>query len=248
MEETGGIKIVEVQIMRIVIINGQNHKGSTRMIARDLAEKVIQRDGGEIREFFLPRDFDEPCIGCGTCFRTELSRCPHHEKLQPITESLEWADLIILASPVYVYHATGQMKALLDHYGTQWMVHRPKECMFHKQSVCVSTAAGAGMKSTNRDMADSLRFWGVPKIYKMGVAVRAMGPDEIPQKIREKIDRSTDRLTDKIVRNKDPRTPSLNGRIWFHAMRFMHAHVAPMEPDYSYWKERDWDKKNRPWK
>ena len=99
MEETGGVKIVEVQIMRIVIINGQNHKGSTRMIARDLAEKVIQRDGGEIREFFLPRDFDEPCIGCGTCFRTELSRCPHHEKLQPITESLEWADLIILASP-----------------------------------------------------------------------------------------------------------------------------------------------------
>ena len=104
------------------------------------------------------------------------------------------------------------------------------------------------MKSTNRDMADSLRFWGVPKIYKMGVAVRAMGPDEIPHKIREKIDRSTDRLADKIVRNKDPRTPSLNGRIWFHAMRFMHAHVAPMEPDYSYWTERDWDKKNRPWK
>lgn len=122
--------------MRIVIINGQNHKGSTRMIARDLAEKVIQRDGGEIREFFLPRDFDEPCIGCGTCFRTELSRCPHHEKLQPITESLEWADLIILASPVYVYHATGQMKALLDHYGTQWRcIDRKNACFISKVSV-----------------------------------------------------------------------------------------------------------------
>ena len=40
--------------MKITIINGQNHKGSTRMIARELAEKL----GGEISEFFLPRDFD----------------------------------------------------------------------------------------------------------------------------------------------------------------------------------------------
>ena len=234
--------------MHITIINGQNHKGSTQMIARKLAEKVIERDGGEITEFFLPRDFDEPCIGCGTCFKTELNRCPHHDKLHPITKSLEQADLIILASPVYVYHATGQMKSLLDHYGTQWLVHRPKECMLHKQSVCVCTAAGGGMKSTNRDMADSLRFWGVPKIYRLGVAVRAMHPEEIPEKICRKIDRKTDQLADKIIRNKYPRTPSLNGWFWFHAMRFMHAHVAPMEPDYSYWKERGWDKKNRPWK
>ena len=42
------------------------------------------------------------------------------------------ADLIILASPVYVYHVTGAMKALLDHYGYMWMAHRPEEAMFKK--------------------------------------------------------------------------------------------------------------------
>ena len=41
-------------VMKITIVNGQNHKGSTQMIARELAEKVV----GEISEYFLPRDFD----------------------------------------------------------------------------------------------------------------------------------------------------------------------------------------------
>ena len=37
--------------MKIVIIHGQSHKGSTYHIARILAEII----GGEISEFFLPR-------------------------------------------------------------------------------------------------------------------------------------------------------------------------------------------------
>lgn len=91
--------------------------------------------------------------------------------LTSITRALDDADVIILASPVYVYHTTGAMKAFLDHYGWRWMVHRPEEKMFSKQAVCISTAAGAGMKSTNRDMADSTFFWGVAKTYRYGIAV-----------------------------------------------------------------------------
>ena len=83
--------------------------------------------------------------------------------------AMDEADVIILASPVYVYHSTGAMKAFLDHYGYRWMVHSPEESMFKKQGVCISTAAGAGMKSTNKDMMDSLFFWGVAKRYQYGV-------------------------------------------------------------------------------
>ena len=50
--------------MKITVIYGQNHKGSTYHIARMLAQKL----GGEITEFFLPRDFGEFCVGCNSCF------------------------------------------------------------------------------------------------------------------------------------------------------------------------------------
>ena len=124
--------------MKIVIIHGQSHKGSTYHIARILAEKI----GGEISEFFLPRDFGEFCCGCTRCFVESETKCPHYDKLATITQTIDEADVIILASPVYVYHATGAMKAFLDHYGYRWMVHRPEEKMFEKQGVCISTAAG----------------------------------------------------------------------------------------------------------
>lgn len=65
------------------------------------------------------------------------------------------------------------MKAFLDHYGWRWMVHRPEERMFSKQAVCISTAAGGGMKSTVKDMADSTFFWGCAKTYKPGIKTKA---------------------------------------------------------------------------
>ena len=49
--------------MKIALINGQNHKGSTYHIGRMLADKL----GGEVTEFFLPRDFGEFCCGCDEC-------------------------------------------------------------------------------------------------------------------------------------------------------------------------------------
>lgn len=231
--------------MKIVIINGQNHKGSTRMVARELAEKV----GGEIKEFFLPRDFDEPCIGCWTCFKKDMNHCPHYEKLRPITKSMEEADLIILASPVYVFHATGQMMSFLDHYGTRWMVHRPNEKMFYKQGVCISTAAGGGMKSTNKDMGDSLVFWGLSHVYRLGIGVQATKPAEIPPRIQSKIHKKTDQLAKKIRKNKGKSGVTLKGRFWFYLVRLMHkASSDHMNPDYSYWEERGWHGNRRPWK
>ena len=139
--------------MKIVCIYGQNHKGSIYHIAKMLADKLQ----GETKEFFLPRDFNHYCVGCTQCFEKDEKLCPHYGDLSPLTEAMDEADVIILASPVYVYHASGPMKSFLDHYGYRWMVHRPEERMFHKQAVCISTAAGGGMKSTNKDIHSGLK-------------------------------------------------------------------------------------------
>lgn len=75
--------------MKIVIIYGQNHKGSTYHIAHMLAEKIK----GDIKEFFLPRDFGEFCVGCTKCFMESEKKCPHYEKLKPLTDAMDiWLD------------------------------------------------------------------------------------------------------------------------------------------------------------
>ena len=229
--------------MKIVLISGQNHKGSTYHIARQVADKV----GGEIKEFFLPRDFDSFCVGCTTCFVRDEKKCPHYEKLLPLTVAMLEADLIILASPVYVYHVTGSMKAFLDHYGYMWMVHRPDESMFRKQALCVATAAGAGMKSTVKDMADSLFFWGVPKSYKLGFAVAATSWNGISDKNKKQIEKAMDVTARKILKNNGKVKPGIKTKAFFSLMRLLQK-KGWNEADVKYWNEKGWNGKNRPWK
>ena len=224
--------------MKIAMIHGQSHKGSTYHIGKILADKL----NGELTEFFLPRDFGEFCVGCTTCLR-----CPHYEKLHPITEAMQQADVLILTSPVYVFHATGSMKAWLDHYAHRWIVHRPDETMFAKQAVCISTAAGGGMKTTNKDMADSLFFWGIGRIYKYGKAVMETSWERVDDKIKSAIDRETTKLAYKIQKRNDKVRPGIKTRAFFSIMRLVHK-KGFLVADSQYWKEKGWLEKKRPWK
>ncbi len=230
--------------MKIAMIHGQSHKGSTYHVGRLLAGKL----GGEIKEFFLPRDFGEFCIGCTACFMKSEKNCPHYEKLKPLTKAIEEADVIILTSPVYVFHATGPMKAWLDHYGYQWMVHRPRPSMFQKQAVCIATAAGAGTKSTCKDMADSLFFWGVPKIYKCGVAVHAVSFDEVTKKKRREIEQKTGKIAAEIKRHEGNVKPGLKTKIFFSVMGMLQKKGGFNPADRKYWQRMGWTGKARPWK
>ena len=229
--------------MKITIIHGQSHKGSTYHIAHSLAEQI----DGQITEFFLPRDFDKFCVGCTTCFTKDETKCPHYEALAPITASLLAADVIILSSPVYVFHATGAMKALLDHYGYQWMAHRPNESMFGKQGVCVATAAGAGIGSTLKDMADSLFFWGVAKQYKLGFAVSAVSWDAVKDKRKSVITRRITSLSAKIRRRNGKVKPGFKTKAFFGLMHLIQRN-GWNEADVRYWEEKGWTKSKRPWK
>ncbi len=228
--------------MKVTIIHGQSHKGSSFHIARLLADKL----DGEVIEFFLPKDFDEFCCGCTNCFIYGEDRCPHFEQLSPITAAIDAADVIILASPVYVFHATGAMKAFLDHYGYRWMSHRPEGSMFKKQGVCISTAAAAGVKSTNKDMADSLLFWGVGKIYRFGTGVAATCWEQVNDKKRRDIEKNVSAIAKKIQNGHNRIRPGIKTGALFFVMRlFQKKGFNPI--DTQYWKERGWLDGKTPW-
>jgi multimeric flavodoxin WrbA len=231
--------------MRVLIICGTAHKGSGYNIGRMTAEKLAKP--GEIDEVFLPRDFDEFCCGCTNCFTKGEDTCPHYGKLRPITELIDAADVLILTSPVYVYHCTGQMKALLDHYGWRWMAHRPEEKMFRKQAVVVSTAAGAGVKSAMKDMADSCFFWGIPKTYKLGRPVAATDWESVKPEVKESISKKADSIAKKILRRQENVPVPLKTRGFFKIMSLMQRN-GWNKADMDYWKAKGWTESKRPWK
>jgi multimeric flavodoxin WrbA len=229
--------------MKIVVINGINHFGSTYKLTHKLLDKLE----GEVKEYFLPKDFDEFCLGCTTCLFKGEDKCPHNEKLKPIVDSLIEADLIVLDSPVYCMHATGSMMAFLDHLAYMWMAHRPNEAMFKKQAVVLTTCAGAGKKSTIKDMRDSLFYLGVGRIYEYGVALMAPTLEDVKDKKKKKIDKKMNKIAKSITKRNGKVKPKFKTKAFFFLMHLMQKN-GYNELDKNHWVERGWTKKNRPWK
>lgn len=231
--------------MNIVLIHGQNHKGSTYHIGRMLAEKVTSEK--EIAEFFLPKDLNHFCLGCYKCIEVDQN-CPFYEEKKRIMDAVEVADLLIYTTPTYCLRASAPMKSFLDLTFTYWMSHCPRACMFRKRAVVVSTAAGTGAKSATKDISTALFYWGVPYIKSIGVALQAMNWEMVSEKKKEKLDKITTKLAKKLSNTKEPFV-GLKTRFMFFVMSKMQsAGMGSSQIEKTYWEENGWLSKKRPWK
>ena len=148
--------------MKITVINGSEKKGVTYKLKEIFLDEL--RNNAEITEFYLPKDCPEYCVGCTTCFMKDEHGCKDAEYVQKIENAMLEADLLVFTTPVYVYHVTGALKSMLDHFGYRWMVHRPAKEMFGKRAVIITQCLGGGNKSAAKDIKDSLSWWGVSYI------------------------------------------------------------------------------------
>lgn len=232
--------------MKIVIIHGQSHKGTSYHIGRKLTERLTTQDN--ITEFFLPKDMPEFCCGCYNCIIKGEEHCPHYGVLQPITESIEEADFLVFTTPVYCMRTTGSMKALLDHYFSRWMNHKPNEKMLYKRAVVISVGAGGGMKKAADDIVTSLNNWGIADVQSYRSASSAFSWNDVNEKKKTKIERDMDELADHIKRKKDKNKISIGTKFHFICMRMVQSKNWGIPQDKVYWEEKGWLGKKRPWK
>lgn len=230
--------------MKIVLIHGQNHKGSTYHMGRMLAEKLAA--DSDIVEFFLPRDLHHFCLGCYSCIEDE-TKCPYWNEKKVILDAMELADLFIFTTPNYCLAPSGAMKAFLDFMFDYWMVHRPKSWMFHKRAVILSASAGASCKKAMQTIRDSLLYWGVPAIRTFGLPVAAMNWEQVQPKKRDMIEKKLTRIANQTNCKKRSRV-GIQTRFLFRIMGMMHAAGWDASPvEQAYWRARGWLGKSRPW-
>ncbi|WP_319378073.1 NAD(P)H-dependent oxidoreductase [uncultured Methanocorpusculum sp.] len=231
--------------MKITVIYGTNRteKSSTYNIAQQFLAELS--DGDPVTEFHLPKDMPEFCTGCFACF-SDPEKCPHYKYIRPISDAILNADLIIIAAPVYVFHMPGLVKALLDHFGYQWIAHRPIEAFFHKQALVITTAAGAGMRHAVKDVQDSFNWWGVGRTYTFKKAVQASEWSQVTEKKRAVIAKEVKATSQKIRSQKGSGT-RLKVRMLFYLMRFVLKKYRFIESDAAYWEENGWLDGKKPW-
>ena len=238
--------------MKITVINGSEKHGVTYRLKESFLEPF--RDKAEITEFYLPKDCPGFCAGCLACFYGEEDKCKDAQYVQKIEAALGEADLLVFATPVYVYHITGALKTMLDHFGYRWMVHRPNKRMFGKRAVIITQCIGGGGASTVKDIRDSLSWWGVS--YVKTCRFKLMSEviwDKLPEKKRASMTESVKMMAERLQKI-DYSRPARTGIVTkgkFYAVRMIQKNIGKTKPesaDFRYWKENGWLDDKRPWR
>lgn len=64
------------------------------------------------------------CTGCGVCYDTRT--CPQRDDAAQIVGKMIAADVIVLATPVYFYTMSAQMKTLIDRCCARYIIRKSK--------------------------------------------------------------------------------------------------------------------------
>lgn len=238
--------------MKITVINGTEKHGVTyRLKEMFLSEFQGKAD---ITEYYLPKDCPNFCNGCVSCTLHGENTCKDAEYIGKINKSLVEADLIVMTSPAYVFHATGAMKALLDHFAYRWLPHRPAPEMFGKRAVIITQCLGQGAKSAAKDIKHSLSWWGISQIEVLtGALMGDIVWERLTEKKRAELTKKVEKRSKKFARTDytKPARAKLSTKMKFSVCRMMHRSLHANDPEYldsKYWAEQGWLGTARPWR
>ena len=123
--------------MNILIINGSPRKsGNTELLAEAFAKGAAECHHVEILSV---RDYKvNPCLGCNACFKTN-GICAQKDDMTIIYEKMSQADMLVIASPVYFYGISAQMKSVIDRF------HNPIRDTFHIKKTALLLVGAASL-------------------------------------------------------------------------------------------------------
>ena len=107
----------------VILVGSMRINGNTARLAQSFADGAVQNNNVEI---VYVADYNvNPCIGCNSCFVREGNKCFQDDDMVKIYEKLRNADIVVIASPVYFYGISAQLKAIVDR------LHTPMRNTFH---------------------------------------------------------------------------------------------------------------------
>ncbi len=97
---------------KIVVLNGSPRpRGCTSVLAEKVAKTAEQQDA-EVVTYHLNSLHIKGCQACFRCRQT--GSCAIQDDMQPIYDDIAQADGIVLASPVYMWSMSSQLKTAVD--------------------------------------------------------------------------------------------------------------------------------------
>lgn len=95
----------------VLIIEGSPRIGGNSDILTDQFIKGAEEEGHKTEKVYLRKYNLNYCLGCSAC---EEGPCVHDDGMEELIAKMIEADVIVLATPVYFYSMSGQLKTFID--------------------------------------------------------------------------------------------------------------------------------------
>lgn len=144
--------------MKVVAIQGSpRHGGNTEIVLEAVLAGLADKTSIDVTLIHAAGKKISGCVECFTCQTVSDSPgCAIEDDMGEVYATLLDADLAILASPVFAWGVTAQLKAVLDRlYACFKFGETPPRCLLAgKQMALVVTAGGA--PSDGADLCESM--------------------------------------------------------------------------------------------
>lgn len=156
----------------IVVITGSPRKGGNSDKMANAFIKGAASQGHKLAKIAAADMNIHGCHACDACYSTEKP-CIFHDDFNQIAGAILEADVIVLATPMYWFSFSAQIKALIDRW---YSLNRSQEGLKGKKE-CVLLACGAddrehfeGLERTYEIMAEYLQWKDAGRVIAPGVS------------------------------------------------------------------------------
>ena len=102
----------EIRKVLMLSCSGRARQGATDLFT-ELLKRGMEEAGATVETLYPARMEIQPCDGCFSCWLSG-GQCIHEDDMDLFFEKYDAADLVLFASPIYVYHGSTALKLLMD--------------------------------------------------------------------------------------------------------------------------------------
>lgn len=110
---------------KVVIISSTPRKNGNSHVLCEAFEKGAKESGNEVELISLRENKINYCVACYGCKDTGL--CVQKDGMNEILNKIISADVLVLASPIYMYDVCGQLKTFIDRIFPKYKEIKNKE-------------------------------------------------------------------------------------------------------------------------
>lgn len=114
---------------KVLILSGSPRRGGNSDTLCDQFMKGAQEAGNEVEKFFISSHNIGYCSACYYC-RSHNGECCKKDDMAILMPKILEADVLVFASPVYMYSLSAQLKAVFDRMVAQYEVIRYKDMYY----------------------------------------------------------------------------------------------------------------------